>query len=1566
MKKTKNYLMTFVAILMAIVTFITPVSALSWNGNTSSSGQSGASSSATGGYAIHSTWYSNPTLVLGLRFSLYNIYDEATKGKTIDVYREAYSSMASSRHKVSPKYNKIEWMENYKTASLSTSTSITNCIIDTDYGISLPQYTSGIEDWQKKEANLDEVLGAMGNGTVASLDAGDYILVEPLFPVTAENTKMNMTIAEIGAYGAAKFGENVVPTNTNATQGTWNYICDTTNRRYPNALYLESALVGRDGATLIPKGSVFSSTVSFKKLITSGNGVGIAYKSTANPNYTLTVNPNGGTWKYDSSGGTNYKSYTSSYSMTVKAGQSVDLQNVPTRTGYIFMGWEISNSTCIVGSDLTAYTHGYGNCTLTAKWGGGKIIIKYNSNYGNVDSDTYGLGSESADTTAPSQTADTSNYQNNFIYKQSGSEILRQTITGYSSNGLYNYSTFGLYKDNCTPLKDMNSTTEGALWKYTCPNYVYSSTTNSFSNKSTACYINENEGWSFVEFMNKVIVPYGGRTYTIQSVNLYDSSGNALSATTNLDNASKITVLLRRRNLDASAYGYSNYMSKWTLEKTTEKIDGVSTKIWVLTTRTEYYYKDNETYYRTKTYDKADVYDNRTNKETSTAPNNNVNSLQFYYTNSTDDGVLLSDTGVKKYGSYLVFNFYAQWVSDVRTVEFDENYNDRTTNLYTVSSTAADLVTVAPYTAKNAGTTVTVDNKTGSTTLNGTPTKNFTLGAATVPLNAGDKYRITLEYVSGSVTSTSTGAFVTDVSGISTTDRLTLGSYINLKFPTSTDKQLQYTFTIPEGIPEGSDILQFWVYAPSKTVTFSNYKFNWKVERITDDMDTYTMTTPSKLVSAGYPIGTLPTPTREGYVFLGWYTSAEGGSKITTSTIPNKQNVTYYAHWESDGSAFTDTIEHWASGFTESEGTNSDGDSYLLDTTTPFTLLEGDTFTLDESLFVNAPTGFTKRLDIATTYLDSDGKEVSYQIPQEFTQIANNMKFEYWYDPINYNIVYDLQGGVNSSNNPNTYNVLYGVTIEEPTKQGFMFKGWYAETMPTTYSMSSDSNEYKYSIIHRNLEPSVTYNIDIAQANLLSGDATTFTTCIYDFTTGKVLATSTNSFGSDLSYSMTCPSDAEASHDIKLIIYSGVQGNTSDNETEFNDVIIGYEADSINEGCNATFTSASDLRSQCDSRTIGDITFTAQWEALLTVVYHSNDATQILYKGNEITEEELISNHRSTFLYATRDENGLHDGDDVDGLYFYKTLSNGTEDEMTGYWTHAKTLLDEYKIHWNVSGTGYKLASLLGYPEWDGTYPLTLNVELEWVYGDLDLGPTIVTVDRIFTLDEAQSGEITEDELLRKVTVTDSDIGDYTDFSNGEGLIEIISYGASEYVEFQDDGYIEETVMAVDKAGNIATATVRAYIVETNGGATYGYYEPYTRFISDKYYKDAEGNFISEEFGGFPSASVWVNNPEYEAYLTKLLSNKQDAETGEWDNVYQSFYLDERDIMYLKVYTEKYGLGNQSGPYSNPNYNLRALYDNFLMYRCTKYPVGQSAPTVASPWVIPSLEELKEEYNQIS
>jgi len=60
-----------------------------------------------------------------------------------------------------------------------------------------------------------------------------------------------------------------------------------------------------------------------------------------------------------------------------------------------------------------------------------------------------------------------------------------------------------------------------------------------------------------------------------------------------------------------------------------------------------------------------------------------------------------------------------------------------------------------------------------------------------------------------------------------------------------------------------------------------------------------TTPTVSKTVTYNGTYGTLPTPTRTGYTFNGWYTATSGGTKITADTkVTITANQTLYAQWK--------------------------------------------------------------------------------------------------------------------------------------------------------------------------------------------------------------------------------------------------------------------------------------------------------------------------------------------------------------------------------------------------------------------------------------------------------------------------------------------------------------------------------------------------------------------------------------------------------------------------------------------------------------------------------------------
>jgi len=51
-------------------------------------------------------------------------------------------------------------------------------------------------------------------------------------------------------------------------------------------------------------------------------------------------------------------------------------------------------------------------------------------------------------------------------------------------------------------------------------------------------------------------------------------------------------------------------------------------------------------------------------------------------------------------------------------------------------------------------------------------------------------------------------------------------------------------------------------------------------------------------------LGEIPTATREGYVFVGWFTQNEGGEQLTIETKIT-ENVVYYARWSPNTTTIT-------------------------------------------------------------------------------------------------------------------------------------------------------------------------------------------------------------------------------------------------------------------------------------------------------------------------------------------------------------------------------------------------------------------------------------------------------------------------------------------------------------------------------------------------------------------------------------------------------------------------------------------------------------------------------------
>lgn len=93
----------------------------------------------------------------------------------------------------------------------------------------------------------------------------------------------------------------------------------------------------------------------------------------------------------------------------------------------------------------------------------------------------------------------------------------------------------------------------------------------------------------------------------------------------------------------------------------------------------------------------------------------------------------------------------------------------------------------------------------------------------------------------------------------------------------------------------GSD-RTFWLKYESSKMTVTPIK---TVHTIHFNANGGSVSTSYKHATAGETYGDLPTPTRSGYTFDGWYTATSGGTKVTSSTTVNlsSEQITLYAHW---------------------------------------------------------------------------------------------------------------------------------------------------------------------------------------------------------------------------------------------------------------------------------------------------------------------------------------------------------------------------------------------------------------------------------------------------------------------------------------------------------------------------------------------------------------------------------------------------------------------------------------------------------------------------------------------
>ena len=205
------------------------------------------------------------------------------------------------------------------------------------------------------------------------------------------------------------------------------------------------------------------------------------------------------------------------------------------------------------------------------------------------------------------------------------------------------------------------------------------------------------------------------------------------------------------------------------------------------------------------------------------------------------------------------------------------------------------------------------------------------------------------------------------------------------------------------------------------------------------------------------------------------------------------------------------------------------------------------------------------------------------------------------------------------------------------------------------------------------------------------------------------------------------------------------------------------------------------------------------------------------------------------------------------------------------------------------------------------------------LYAVWDDCPWIQAQDLYYTLEQAQSGFITEEEILSHATATDREDGSpilpgtnpapsdpevFTSFM-------IPDYQESEFTNLQHDFATSENLTVVDHTGNTYVKQIMVYVVDTTPVVKKP--EGKTRFISEKYFK------LDHEHGGLEENSIWMTDPDYHSALQKAFDNLKN------DTPEDEFLIPHETILEMKQYVQDHGIGNSKEPGA-----LTEFYNRFM------------------------------------
>ena len=664
----------------------------------------------------------------------------------------------------------------------------------------------------------------------------------------------------------------------------------------------------------------------------------------------------------------------------------------------------------------------------------------------------------------------------------------------------------------------------------------------------------------------------------------------------------------------------------------------------------------------------------------------------------------------------------------------------------------------------------------------------------------------------------------------------------------------------------------------------------WKINSytLTYDPNGGTVTPTSKTLTYGSQYGALPTPSRTGYTFTGWFTAASGGSKVGTATTMGAGNTTIYAHWRAN----VLTVNYYPNGATKVD-TSSVADGSAVSTIDSSAKYRSDTFNYDASLpsyglwdarrFIR--TGYTSTNkyhanSVTGTILLDAGNNVYTKTQDLASAVGKLLELEKGDVTISiyadwkanaYTVKYNGNGntGGSTAGSSHTYDTAKGLTANGFTKTGYTFKNW---------NTKADGSGTSYA--------------DKASVKNLTATAGGTVNLYAQWTANKYTVT----------YNANGGTGTMANQELTYNKAATLNANTFKRT--------GYRFSGWNTKADGTGTSYADKASvkNLTANSGGTVTLYAKWYSAAPEL-EAKDATY--YEGQNITKAMLLKNVTKASDVEDGDMTGkviitkieYSAGKLVDGkpqAAYTKSWTNGMPDsEKLDTWFQQlpkEKAPVTHKITYQVTDLSGKTT----------TKTSTITVK----YNEF---PVIKAEDRYFTMEDAKAGKITQDVLLKdaitsgKLKATDAEDGTINN------RITIVDYKDTDFKNVNGNTVVWVTFKVKDSMGKETIQEIKVNVIDS--GSDYWRDDDeavrkQVRFITQKYYdKNKDIDFhgmtteeieASSDNGGLNVMSKWYQNAAYKALLTGSFA--KDAGTN--------YKISAEKTKELKQKIESNGIGN--------------------------------------------------------